>query len=207
MQPARHRPQEGIMTPNPQSGETTDQARHRLAQKARESGVTLRRDSDGRWYASSVSQPGIWHYVTGFSCDCLGFGRVQRCVHHSLLLTHLGWLAEDDPYGPAPATPSTISPLAVSTSDGGTRDRQQWVTLIVVDGVETIRLTGDRDALCVQWLEHGWVIHELTDWIPSNLDHRRTFASWVECLGAAFLLQTLVLMSDASAPETLHDAA
>jgi hypothetical protein len=195
------------MIPNPQIGETTDQARRRLAQKARESGVTLRHDPDGRWYASSISQPGTWHYVTGFTCDCLGFGRVQRCMHHSALLVHLGWLAESDPLGPAPATPSTASSLPVPASDVGTQDWQQRVTSIVIDGVETIRVTGDGDALRVQWLEFGWVIHDLTDWTPPDRNHRRAVAYCVECLSAAFLMQMLVPRNDARPPGTLRDAA
>ena len=80
--------------------ETIDQARTRLAQRARESGVKLRVDvNTGRWYATSVSRPGLEHFVTAHSCTCEGFIRRQRCVHHSAVLAAIGWLpdAADDP--------------------------------------------------------------------------------------------------------------
>jgi len=80
--------------------ETVDQARRRLAEKARQEGVTLTLDDDGRWYASSVSRPGTRHYVTAYSCDCIGFCNHGRCKHHSALLACFGWLDLDD--GPEP---------------------------------------------------------------------------------------------------------
>ena len=95
------------MAPITPISETVDQARRRLAQKALESGVRLRMDQGGRWYASSVSRPGEWHFVTGFSCDCLGFVRVQRCMHHSALLAQLGWLPGCEPVDPDPVLPGT----------------------------------------------------------------------------------------------------
>jgi hypothetical protein len=193
------------MTPNAQPAETIDQARRRLAQKARESGVTLRRDADGRWYASSVSQPGTWHYVTGFTCDCLGFGRVQRCMHHSALLAHLGWLPED-PRDPDPAAPGSAF-IAYHAPEEATAHDDVWVTAIVVDGRETIRVTGDGDALRVQWVEQGRVIDDLTDCTPPGLDHRGAVACWVERIGAAILMQLLVPLGDARGPETFRDAA
>ncbi len=72
--------------------ETQRQALTRLLDKARAEGVTLSRDQDGRHYASSVSQPGTRHYVTGYSCDCRGFATHQRCKHLAALLSALGWL-------------------------------------------------------------------------------------------------------------------
>ncbi len=80
--------------------EAIDQARTRLAQRARESGVKLRVDvNTGRWYATSVSRPGMEHFCTAHSCTCEGFIRHQRCIHHSAVLACIGWLpdAADDP--------------------------------------------------------------------------------------------------------------
>jgi len=119
--------------------ETREQALRRLLRVARESGVRLRLDPDGRWFASSVSHPGAWHYVTGFSCTCLGFLRVQRCMHHSALLACLGWLDLDDDPEPTPAA-ALPCPTCQDTGEvvvrhsrwiGGSRlgFRDQWSTL------------------------------------------------------------------------------
>ena len=83
--------------------ETIDQARRRLAEKARQEGVTLTLDDDGRWYASSVSTPGTRHYLTAYSCTCVGFCNHGRCKHNSALLACLGWLDLDDDPEPDPA--------------------------------------------------------------------------------------------------------
>ncbi len=73
-----------------------DEAIRRLARKARAEGVQLFRDArDGRYYASSVSQPGKFHFLTGVSCDCQGFATHQRCKHHSALLVALGWVTDE----------------------------------------------------------------------------------------------------------------
>src|SRR5699024_7548474 len=89
--------------------ETPEQAILRLAQKARDEGVRLFRDPrDGRHYATSVSQPGRLHYVTGISCDCLGFISHQRCKHHSALLVALGWVTSDHDPEPEPINPEPI---------------------------------------------------------------------------------------------------
>ena len=80
-----------------------DDAVRRLARKARAEGVQLYRDAkDGRHYASSVSHPGKFHYVTGVSCDCMGFASHGRCKHHSALLVALGWVADDTTVDPDP---------------------------------------------------------------------------------------------------------
>ena len=80
-----------------------DEAIRRLAAKARKEGVQLFRDArDGRHYASSVSQPGTLHYLTGLSCDCMGFASHGRCKHHSALLLALGWVADDTTFEPDP---------------------------------------------------------------------------------------------------------
>lgn len=87
--------------------ETREAAIRRLAAKARSAGVQLRVDRrDGRHYASSASRPGVWHLLTGYSCDCIGFQRHQRCMHHSALLAALKWVGDEDPTPeptPAPA--------------------------------------------------------------------------------------------------------
>ena len=82
-----------------------DEAIRRLAAKARKEGVQLFRDArDGRYYASSVSRPGKMHYLTGVSCDCMGFASHGRCKHHSALLLALGWVSEGSPFEPDPIT-------------------------------------------------------------------------------------------------------
>lgn len=84
--------------------ETPEDAIRRLARKARREGVRLYRDpTDGRYYASSVSQPELLLYVTGVSCDCAGFASHQRCKHHSALLVALGWVPGDSTPDPEPA--------------------------------------------------------------------------------------------------------
>ena len=70
------------------AAETLEEARVRLAAKARQDGVTLTVEEDGRHYASSTSKPGQSHYVTGYSCDCPGFANRGRCRHH-LSLIHI----------------------------------------------------------------------------------------------------------------------
>lgn len=86
--------------------ESHEDAVRRLAAKARAEGVKLYRDArDGRYYASSVSQPDHLHYLTGVSCDCAGFISYQRCKHHSALLVALGWIEDPDPEPPTPIAP------------------------------------------------------------------------------------------------------
>jgi hypothetical protein len=63
---------------------------HRLAQVAHTRGVRLFRDQHGRWLCTSHSHEGRVYYVTGYSCDCAGFVRHQRCSHLALLLDTLG---------------------------------------------------------------------------------------------------------------------
>ena len=101
------------------SRETHEQAVHRLAAKAREQGVRLKQDPrDGRYYASSVSQPGTWHYVTGFSCTCRGFVAHQRCMHHSALLAAFGWLPPLDPAPDAARVATPAEPARCPACDG-----------------------------------------------------------------------------------------
>ncbi len=69
--------------------ETVDQARHRLAQQARESGVKVRIGSDGRFFVSSASRFGHEHFVTAWSCDCDGFAQRGRCMHRPRCQTRM----------------------------------------------------------------------------------------------------------------------
>ena len=105
--------------------ETVDQARRRLAEKARQEGVKLTLDDDGRWYASSVSTPGTRHYLTAYSCDCVGFCNHGRCKHNSALLACLGWLDLDDDPDPAGAA----LPDCAVCLDAGLIDapRSRWI--------------------------------------------------------------------------------
>jgi len=73
----------------------------RLAALGRERGLRLFEPAPGRWYCSSASDPFALYALTGFSCTCPGFWRHQRCSHHSLLLSSLGWLPEPEPVPPA----------------------------------------------------------------------------------------------------------
>ncbi len=86
-----------------QRSETRDQAIIRLAGEAQRRGVRIYRTPDGRHWATSISQPGTLHYVTGHSCDCQGFIRHQRCSHHAALLAHMGWLPASPDPTPTPA--------------------------------------------------------------------------------------------------------
>jgi hypothetical protein len=84
--------------------ETRDEAMHRLAAQAQAKGVQLLvYVPSGEHFATSVSHPGELHRVTMLSCDCQGFQRHQRCMHHAALLAELGELP---PLPPAPITPA-----------------------------------------------------------------------------------------------------
>ena len=104
-------------------GDVADrQALTRLAAKARTDGIKLFRDKSGRYFASSASTPGTLHYVTGYSCDCIGFVTHQRCKHHAALMVALGWLGPDrcpdpDPQ-PEPDPPATAMSTPCSECSG-----------------------------------------------------------------------------------------
>ncbi len=92
-----------------QSQETRTDALVRLAAKARIEGVHLFRDrSDGRYYASSASTPGLRYMVTGYSCECRGFIQHGRCQHYAALMAALGWIEG----APEP----TPEPLAITAT-------------------------------------------------------------------------------------------
>ncbi len=88
----------------------------RLAGKARTDGIRLFRDRAGRYFASSASKPGTLHYVTGYSCDCLGFVTHHRCKHHAALMTALGWI--DDNVDPEPEPPAISTCNACGVCQG-----------------------------------------------------------------------------------------
>ncbi len=85
----------------------------RLAAKAWQDGIRLFRNRSGRYFASSASQPGTLHYVTGYSCDCQGFVAHGRCKHHAALMTALGWVDE----APDPTPPTETSPITSTCSE------------------------------------------------------------------------------------------
>jgi hypothetical protein len=73
--------------------ETPEQAIRRLAAQARDRGIRVALyEPTGEWYASSFTAPDRLHRVTRVSCDCPGFCRHGRCMHHAALLHHLGEL-------------------------------------------------------------------------------------------------------------------
>ncbi len=77
--------------------ETHEQALHRLAAQAHEKGVALIVEENNAHYVTSASQPGKRHAVTLLSCDCPGFCRYGRCVHHARVLEAYASLPPIDP--------------------------------------------------------------------------------------------------------------
>ena len=161
--------------------ETERQALLRLLAKAKAEGVTLMRAKDGRHFASSVSQPGTLHYVTGLSCDCRGFVSHGRCKHHAALLSALGWLQD--------AMPATIAPLAIACAHVAGHytlaAEPEWIdprTEIMIDGDVKVRITGDTFGLSVHWIEQGRPIDDMTGCTPSYLDHYGAVSYWIESL-------------------------
>ncbi len=194
------------MSPITHLSEGVDEARRRLAQQARDQGVRLRLAADGRWSASSVSQPGAWHYVTGFSCDCPGFIAHSRCMHHSALLACLGWLPDNGPADPVPLD------ITLSTSRGhyrlaGEDDWQDPTTTILVDGVAKVRIEGDTNGVRVHWLEDGQPIDDLTDCTPILLDHHGAVAFWIESLDLSVPAQTVMERAGLRRADAYPDAA
>lgn len=92
----------------------------RLVGQARADGIRIYRNPrDGRHYASSASTPGRLHYVTGYSCDCLGFITHQRCKHLAALHAALGWIQPD----PEPTPPAvSVSPCGECGGHGEIQD-------------------------------------------------------------------------------------
>lgn len=160
--------------------ESQRQALSRLLQKARAEGVQLMRDRDGRHFATSTSQPGHLHYVTGYSCDCRGFVTHGRCKHYAALLSALGWLE------PAPTGCETLA-ITCSHVSGhySLSNEPEWVepvTTIAIDGVDKVRITGDTFALSVHWLEQNRPIDDLTGCTHPYLDHAGAVEYWIHSL-------------------------
>ncbi len=66
-------------------------------------GGKLGRDTQGRYWASSTSQPGTWHCVTLASCSCKGFIHHGECKHHSALMVAVILKGAPEPGEPTPA--------------------------------------------------------------------------------------------------------
>ena len=185
--------------------ETLEEARVRLATKARETGVQLRVDDQGRYWGSSTSQPGHWHALTGYSCDCPGFANRGRCRHHSALLEALGWLDDADPEPPMPGPPVSVIHIAGHWSTRGwlvcTRDIE-WIepeTVITIDNVDLVRIVGDSPDVRVYWLVDQNVVDNMTSATPSGLTHRGAAEYWVRALAASADVDSLLF--NAGIPE------
>jgi len=180
------------------AAETLDEARVRLAAKARQEGVTLTVEEDGRYYATSTSKPGKLHYVTGYSCDCVGFANRGRCKHHSALLSAMGWLDDADPEPPRSGPAVAVIHIAGHWSTRGwlvcTRDIE-WVeptTVITVDHVDLVRVVGDSPDVRVHWLVGQNIVDNMTGSTPSGLTHRGAVEHWVRALAASAPVDALL---------------
>jgi hypothetical protein len=91
--------------------ETYTDAMLRLLQVARESGVQLKRTTEGEFWATSVSEPGKLYPVTATSCGCRGFHAHGRCRHLAALLSHQGKLE-------SPIVELTPAPQTCTTCNG-----------------------------------------------------------------------------------------
>jgi hypothetical protein len=124
--------------------ETRAQALCRLAQVARESGVKLMRDSEGEYWATSVSEPGWLYAVSPESCGCRGFATHRRCRHVAALHAHLGYFDPEPPAPVAAAAPDRCDechgagtvPATIST--GPTSWRYDSTVCSTCHGVGTI---------------------------------------------------------------------
>ncbi len=161
--------------------ETERTALTRLLAKARAEGVKLTRDQDGRHFASSVSQPGKLHYVTGLSCDCRGFIAHQRCKHLAALLAAKGWLDGTPEPDPAPMA-ITLAHVDGHYSLDAEPEWMEPFTTILVDGEPKIRITGDTFDLAVHWLDQGKSIDDLTGAMPGDLEHYGAVDYWIGSL-------------------------
>ncbi len=93
----------------------------RLAELAERRGIRILVEPiSGEHFATSGSKDNILYRLTGFSCTCKGFLHWQRCSHHSLLLSQLGWLPDPDPdpASPTPAAAAALEPDACPDCDG-----------------------------------------------------------------------------------------
>jgi len=185
--------------------ETLEEARVRLAAKAEAEGVKLTRDQDGRHYASSTSKPGQSHYVTGYSCDCVGFANRGRCKHHSALLSSMGWLDDADPEPPRPGPAVAVVHTAGHWSTRGwlvrTRDIE-WIeptTTIAISDIDVVRISGDDHDVRAHWIENGHAVDNMTASMPSGMTHRAAVEYWLRSLAASVDVDSLLF--DAGIPE------
>jgi hypothetical protein len=160
--------------------ETREQALRRLLAVARECGTRILRDHEGRYYATSASEPDLLHPVSPESCSCRGFLAHGRCRHVAALLDHLGQLPDPTPVG---------MKITCAHVEGhyGLEDEPQWHeprTELMVDGQVKIRITGDASELSVHWIENGRPIDDLTGCTPAYLDHGGVVEYWLRSLGA-----------------------
>ncbi len=127
--------------------ETRTDALHRLAQVARESGVKLMRDTDGEYWATSISEPGWLYRLEPDSCGCRGFAMYRRCRHVAALHAHLGWL-DPEPTPPAQALPEpdTCDECSGTGQTAGTisTGRGSWtygtISCVACHGTGTVHL-------------------------------------------------------------------
>jgi len=185
--------------------ETVDGARARLARKARQEGVTITRDQDGRYFASSVSTPGKQYLVTGYSCDCPGFANRGRCRHHSALLSAMGWLDDADPEPPRPGPTVAVVHVPGHWTTRGwlvcTRD-VEWVepeTVITINDIDLVRIVGDSPDVRVYWLVGHNIVDNVTGSTPGGLTHRGAAEHWVRALAASVDVDSL--LHDSGVPE------
>ena len=181
--------------------ETERQALTRLLVKARAEGVTIVRDhTDGRFYASSVSKPGAMHYVTAYSCTCIGFSRHQRCKHLVALWSHLGYFGPEPDPEPTPACCPAVAITHVpgAWGPGGwlvcTRDIE-WrepVTEITIGGEDVLRVVGDQFNVTAHWIENGHAADNMTSATPSGMTHRAAVEYWVRALAASVDVDSLL---------------
>ncbi len=124
-----------------------------------------------------------------YSCDCQGYAHHQRCKHHSAPLSALGWInGEPDP---TPGMIVTVTHIDAHYADGGwligngTPGWHEATSTITVDGIDTLRITGDRFSLRVVWLEHGKTVDDLTSATPAGSTHCQAVQYWVDAMGSA----------------------
>ncbi len=137
--------------------ETREEALMRLLQIARDSGVQLKRDSLGDYWATSISDPGWLHKVEPDSCSCRGFVRHGRCRHVAALLAYLGTL------DPEPAAVS-VNPCGECGGHGELQDMEvrqhgrfamQWATCTACNGSGK-RAPATSDGPLIGLVRAGW---------------------------------------------------
>ena len=179
--------------------ETVDEARARLARKARQQGVSLRIDARGNWFANSVSTPGREYFVTAVSCQCTGFVNRQRCIHNSAVLVALGLLdVEDDDPEPTPPPAVVVLHIPGHWITGGwlvcdgCPVWQEPLTEIMIDGNDVLRVTGDGFDVTAHWIEDGHAADNMTASMPSGLTHRAAVVHWVRALASSVDVDSLL---------------